>query len=73
LLVTALGLHLFPALADAGEPARELPSENGARSNHWSLQPIRAEPASALDKSGPGRRNLIDHFVQKRLAEAGLG
>jgi hypothetical protein len=73
LLVTALGLLLFRAPADAGEPARQLPSENGARSNHWSLQPFRAEPTSALDKSGPGRRNLIDHFVQNRLAEAGLG
>ena len=65
--------RLGDAWTDSRNPIRKI--FHGQRLDLWSFQPLRTPPVPALPTptwAAPGPRNPIDHFIQARLAAAGL-
>lgn len=61
-----------------GQPS-SLPTENvtdydwaDLRNGHWAWRPVARPEVPALDKSSTWSQNAIDHFVHRKLSEAGL-
>src|SRR5262245_2319461 len=73
-LLIAIACSVLVAPSRGSEPTPSSTSPDIGRSNHWSLQPLRAQIPSnpGPQNAKAARGNAIDLFVVARLAAAGL-